>query len=161
MRRALRGGVRRVRGAGLLRGQDPLGPCPERPSRSRKGHFTAKSRPGPPTDAPRAAQDRPLRPQELVGPPTLALRAAQDRPQTPQEQSRTANKGPRNRPGPPTEAPRTPLDCPQKAQEQPRTAHKGPDNITSVHQLTVFRKHALTKRADCQQDDGEQIYCTT
>ena len=103
------------------------------PSRSRKGHFTAKSGPGPPTEAPRAAQDRPLRPQELVGPPTEALRAAQDRPQTPQEQSRTANKGPRNRPGPPTEAPRTPLDCPQKAQEQPRTAHRGPDYITSFH----------------------------
>ena len=56
------------------------------------------------------SQDRPLRPFGGPGPPTEAPRAAQDRQQRPQERPKTANIGPKSGPRPPTYAPRAAQD---------------------------------------------------
>ena len=67
------------------------------PKRDRRQARTARrgleSRPGQPQEAPRAAQDRPLRPKMSPGPPTEALRAAQDRSQRPRERPKTVHSG--------------------------------------------------------------------
>ena len=71
-------------------------PCPlaRSPSRSGQGHFSAQDGPGPPTKAPRAAQDRQQRPQERLKTANIRPRRGQDRP----------HRGPKSGPRPPTEA---------------------------------------------------------
>ena len=57
---------------------------------------------------------------------TLQPRAAEDRPQRPQGQPRTAHIGSESCPGPTAEAPEAAQDRPQRSHERPRTGHRGP-----------------------------------
>ena len=125
------------------------------------GHFSPRSSPGSPTEAPGAPQAHHQRAQE---------------------HPRTAHRGPRSSPGQPTEAPggaqgspEAPggaQDCPQRPQEQLRTAHRGQRGSPGPSSGGPFaslpsisrqcgEKNALTKEAGCQHIARTPIDSTT
>ena len=108
-------------------------PAPDRLPAGVWGHFSAQdchtdpwARPGPPTEAPGAAQGRPQKPLE---PPGIAHRGPWSHPGPPTEApraTRNARRGPTRFPGPPTEAPGSAQDNQQRPQKMLRIAHRSP-----------------------------------
>ncbi len=112
-------------GAGLsesLEGAPALGSC-FRPGFS---HFLAQDRSGPSGLGHFSGKTAYRVHESGPGAPTEALRAAQGRPQRPQQRPKTANIGPKTGPRPPTYAPRATHDRAKRPQERPKTAHRGP-----------------------------------